>query len=201
MKFGRSLVVVAALIGACAASAGANTITPTFVGVTDLGNGTYRWDYNASLENGRLDADLVATDEFFTFYDIRGYVAGSASVASALPAGRWTASESLLGKTPVGQNPADGATGMNVSFTYTSNTTLAKSASFSLGTFSFVSTFSQWDPDGLWASQDLQRTGTPNVQWAVARIELPTPDGGSTLTLLGSALVAISMAARKLRKN
>jgi hypothetical protein len=201
MKFGRSLLVAAAVLGFCAVSAGANTITPTFIGVTDIGGGLFRWDYQASLTNGRVDADLVATDEFFTFYDIRGYVAGSASAASALPVGRWTASESLIGKTPVGQSPVDGATGMNVSFTYTSNTTLSSAGAYPLGTFSFVSTFSQWDPDGIWASQDLQRTGTPNRQWAVARIELPTPDGGSTLTLLGSALVAISMAARKLRKS
>src|SRR5688572_19998084 len=79
MKLIRSSLVAALIVGIGAASAGANTITPTFIGVTDLGNGTFLWEYQATLENGRLKANAnTNSEEFFTFYDIAGYVPGSA---------------------------------------------------------------------------------------------------------------------------
>ena len=205
MKLLRNSLVAALIVGIGAASAGAGTITPTFVGVTDLGNGTFLWEYQATLENGRLKANANPTsEEFFTFYDIAGYVPGSASDAGATFPSRWAPSDQTLGKTPAGLTPVDGAA-LNVSFTYISNALMRPATStgeINLGIFSFVSTFGLADPNGVWSSQDLQRTGRANPQGASGFIELPTaavPDGGLTVLLLGMGVTGLGWMRRRMR--
>jgi hypothetical protein len=195
-------IFVAGILAVSAASAAANTINPQFAGTTPVVGG-FRWDYDMFLSNGRLDADAggaTTPEQFFTFYDIRGYVPGSYSAAN----GSWSGSESLIGKTPTPLIPItpDSATGMNVSFTYISSTaiTATPTQNIALGTFSFISTFDQ-PRNGVYTNQDLPRTGavTPTTfQFSQQAIELPTPDGGSTAVLLGSILVAFGMLRRRL---
>lgn len=202
MKLVRSALVAAAMLGTGVASAAANTINPTFVGTTNLGGGIYRWDYSLSLDAGRLDADgngPTTPTQFFTFYDIRGYVLGSESASASLFPTRWVESHALLGATPPGVSldSPDNPLGMNVTFDYISTAALSNQA---LGTFSFQSTFDQPDPDGVWSSRDLQNTGT-NTNRASGSVEMPTPDGGSTAALLGSVLFAFGVLRRRFSKG
>jgi hypothetical protein len=187
MKRIRSILVAAVILVTGAASAAANTIAPSFTGITDLGDGTYRWNYEAYVTNGRLDADAAATEEFFTLYDIRGYVAGSATAS-----GGWTASDHLLGKTPTNflLTTPDSPFLLNVSFTYSSTTEIKCNAPCLVGTFSFRSTLNRITL-GNWTSQDLAQNSNA-TQDAEGLIELPSlPDGGSTMAFLGLGLIVL----------
>lgn len=213
MRFVRSIFVAAVILAAGVAPAAANTINPFFVSTTPLGGGIFKWTYELFLSNGRLDADAggtVATtpEQYFTFYDIRGYVPLSKSASGATFPTRWLGSEALIGKTPAGETPTDGATGLNVSFKYISNSPLSATSlsPLSLGFFSFNSTFGLSPKLGDYTSQDLTRTGPINLSPASFNtskqsIEVPTPDGGSTAALLGSVLFAFGMLRRRFGKG
>jgi hypothetical protein len=175
--------------------AAANTISPNFLGATDNLDGTYTWTYEAYLSTGTL----VDSQEFFTIYDIYGYQPGSLDYASAT-GNSWSPSESLVGLTPAGTTPADSASLMNVTFKYAGSTSLT--AGFSdppklLGTFWFTSTVSAINPNGVWVSQDLPLAGG-GFQTAKQPTAVPMPDGGWTVAMLGSALLAIGLLRRRI---
>lgn len=195
----RLVLAVVFLVGIAVSTARANTITPGFIGVTDNGDGTYLWEYKATLENGKIDGS-IATAQFFTLYDLRGYIAGS----SAAPSG-WTPSDNVTGLTPGGVFPPPDALSLtNVTFSYSGGLQCAggtgscSAVEINLGTFSFLSTIGSV-MEGRWSSQDLSR-GSGAAQPAVGFVEVPVPDGASTVLLFGSALCALGFVRRKYTK-
>jgi hypothetical protein len=197
MKLGRNILVAAVILGSGVVSAAANTITPSFLGTTAVVGG-FRWDYQIVLAEGRLDADAnLTSEEFFTLYDIRGYLPGSATA----PVG-WSATSSALGKTTT-QVPLTGdTTEPNVTFEYISTTPITCfTPGCVIATFSFRSIF-DGRVRGSWTSEDLT-TDDPAVSngGSRGRIAVPTPDGGSTAALLGSVLFAFGMLRRRFGKS
>lgn len=190
----RNLLLGTAMVVAGVVPAAANTIAPDGVSVTDLGGGLYQWSYDAYLSTGRL----VDADEFFTLYDIRGYQPGSLSYTSATGSA-WSGSESLTGLTPADVMPADNPSLMNLTFKFNGPSPLT--ADFSdppafLGTFSFISTISGINPNGVWVSRDLTPTGS-GFQTGTRPAAVPLPDGGWTVAMLGSALLTIGLLRRR----
>jgi hypothetical protein len=88
--------------------------------------GGYNWSYTATFpSSSRLEKPVAnaARDSFFTIYDFAGF---SGSLSDVTAPANWTASVSLLGRTPSGVTPIDGddASKWNITFKYTGTTTV-----------------------------------------------------------------------------
>ncbi|NJC08354.1 PEPxxWA-CTERM sorting domain-containing protein [Polymorphobacter fuscus] len=106
----RVLVSIAALLAATTAHA---SITPTLVGgPVDVGNGTYRYTYNALLASDQA----LETGSYFTLYDVGGFV-GFGNLGTG-----FSGTTQLLGLTPGNTIPNDSASMLNVSFIYSGPT-------------------------------------------------------------------------------
>jgi hypothetical protein len=110
---------------------------------------TTTYGYMAFLNPGfELDSAGFKSNgaNFFTLYDIPGYVPGS---ATATMAGFGSITEQSLGFTPLTQSPPDSASMLNLTFHYTSGTEIEVplgSPNFLLGTFTFDSTIPNASP-------------------------------------------------------
>jgi hypothetical protein len=188
------LIGAAALIGA---TAHANTITPTTIGFAPGVSVTY----SADLTSAHLDAG-----DGFTIFDIGGFT----SVLS-VPV-NWTSSvgntANPWGIAPFGtpDNPAL----PNVTFTYNGPPVHQEFGAttytpFIIGTTGTILVFDSWTsrdhaltPDpitGLWV---LGSPHTDEIQVpAVAPTTTNVPDGGSTVSLLGLALVGLAALRRR----
>jgi hypothetical protein len=197
MRLRNFLVAATMLLMAGVTPAAANSIHPGAVTVTDLGD-TYEWAYGASLITGQLNNSGQA---FFTIYDIMGYVPGTAAATSS----DWQAVESLTGQDPTGLSPTDSPTLYNVTFVYQGSPIVAGLGPgpqflpvvVSLGTFKFESIYGTKQA-GIWGSQDLAYNNPNSVQVATFETARPLPDGGWTVAMLGSALLAIGLLRRRL---
>ena len=189
----RSALTTFALVAFAVGSAHANTITPTLTGFVP----GVSVDYEADFGSGELHAG-----DGFTIYDIGGFT-GFIAVNPL-----WTATANNLASPWGGPPPLttpDGAA-TNVHFTYNGPTIEVQFgqttfAPFTLGTTATLLTTDDWESrdhtlglvgnvgDGALGDFHQDTISVPFVE--------PVPDGGSTVMLLGSALVAFGMLRRK----
>jgi hypothetical protein len=193
------------LIGAAAlagATAHANTITPIFTAFTPGVSITY----SANHSSGHLEAG-----DGFTIFDIGGFT----SVLS-VPT-NWTSSTSLLGGifgiAPFPSTP-DNPTLTNVTFTYTGahvhqETGFTIYAPFVIGTTGTTTVIDSWTSRDHVISAANQTNpptefvpGAPHTDEIMVPAVAPTttnvPDGGSTVGLLGLALVGLAVLRRRI---
>ena len=123
-------------------------IIPTSTTIT--GTGPFTWTYNLQLSKDQnVNSGFAPTSNpvphtnltfagFFTIYDFAGYVAGSC----AGPAG-WTCTAQKLGFTPDDVVPTDNASVFNITWAYTTGSTiLGQPSGVGLGDFSAQSIYS-----------------------------------------------------------
>ena len=169
-KFLLSVIAVTAL------SFGARAdIIPTLDSVSNNGNGTFTWNYDARVT---LD-QKVMTGDFFTIYDFGNIVPGS----NTQPAG-WTFSSSLVGTTPALVNPTDNPALLNLTWTYAGATTIVGPAD--LGIFS-IQTTTSGSRTGQFAAEATRSTG-PQVGTKIDNIgsvTVPVPEMSALAPMLG----------------
>ena len=189
----RSALTTFALAAFAVGSAHANTITPTLTGFVP----GVSVDYTATFSSGELHAG-----DGFTIYDIGGFTGFLAVHPS------WTATANNLASPWGGPPPLttpDGAA-TNVHFEYNGPTLQVQFgniffAPFTLGTTATLLTTDDWESrDHTLATVPIIGDGVPG-DFHQDTISVPfvesVPDGGSTVMLLGSALVAFGMLRRK----
>lgn len=183
--------LITALLIASALSLQANTITPSTLVPATPGV----WIYAANLSSGEIHAG-----DSFTIFDFGGYVAGSVYAPAA-----WTASATLLGSDPAAAPlGVDDPTLYNLRFTYTGPSIQALGA-LGLGLFGATTTSLAIAVDD-WASQDHLignpglvgdgTLGTLHRDTIIVPDPVAVPDGGSTLALLGLAIVGMAGVKR-----
>jgi hypothetical protein len=139
----------------------------------------FTWTYDAYASSP------VQSGDFFTIYDIPGYVAGSVSAPS-----NFTSSALLTGLTPSSVSVPDNASIWNATYQYEGPTiAVAPGSVVNLGTFSFVST------DGL--ATEGSFTAENSSTQVVGYVAVPSaatgalaPTGGVLSTQVASAPVA-----------
>ena len=137
-----SSIAMCAVMGLAVVGAASANISPQFPGqpasVTPVSGG-FLYTYTVSVDAQQtVMPGPTGTGDFFTFYDIQGYVPGSASVNSG-----YTSFTTLQGPTATGAtgtaNPTDSAVLPNLTFSYNGPSPLVGAQG--LGSFSFVSLF------------------------------------------------------------
>jgi hypothetical protein len=114
-------VLLACAVIACGAlvaplqAARADSLLPTFIGITNLGGGLYQYDYSVQLA-GNQSQVLGDGTSFFTMYDFNGFV--SAAVTGTNGTGSWTPTTQGTGFTAVNTAPVDNPGKTNVTFHY-----------------------------------------------------------------------------------
>jgi len=184
---GRS--IAAAVLMAAAASTANAGLLPTNVSV-DPEAGNFRWTYAIVLPTDMK----LQSGNYFTIYDFAGYVPGG----EVAPAG-WTLSASETGRTHALVNPADDASLMNLTWTYSGATQFGQ---VGLGNFWAVSTFQNRKEDSFTGQTNRSsdgfldnNIGTTDVPVDV--IAPPPPPGvpePATLALAALGLPLIGMA-------
>ncbi|MCI0704980.1 MAG: PEP-CTERM sorting domain-containing protein [Planctomycetia bacterium] len=197
------LFAAAAIFAATANSADAGLLPVSVTVQPEAGN--FRWTYSVVLPS---DMQLQAGN-FFTIYDFGGYVAGSATVTSALPAGYeefWTMSTSTLGPTPDRLNPQDDPNLANLTFTFNGPT--IPNGQLGLGNFAASSIYGEAAESFFTATNPQALSGEidSNITSTVVPVgqELPPPAGTpepTTLALAGLGLPLIGLARYLRRKK
>jgi hypothetical protein len=125
MSLWNRVLSVVALVGLSLASvsnAKAAFIPVLRGGAPTVSGGVYTYTYDILLSKDS-NVNLAKDPAFVTFYDFRGYVAGSAQVSSSYAgSGSWNITEQAYGKTAFGTNPTDAAD-TNITFNYTNSAT------------------------------------------------------------------------------
>jgi hypothetical protein len=101
-------------LGTRPAQADPFNVNLTMSSPTDLGSGTYRYDYELVLAG----TEQFTLGDYFTIYDFAGFTG-----TTGTPAG-FTASSNLIGQTPATQIVADNPTIPNITFTKVSGGSL-----------------------------------------------------------------------------
>lgn len=146
----------------------ANTLLPGEPTVTTVSPGLFQWSYDIFLDGGTTGSQIkpdATNPPIFTFYDITGYVAGSEGVTPSAGTAKWTASEQLLGVTPIGISPfpPDDPNLLNVTITYTGTDTIsvAANARQQVATLTFESRNNVIGTSNLqYAGHDFDHAGT-----------------------------------------
>ena len=186
--------------------AGANTVTVGAAPTVAPDGANFKWTYSASLFNGKIRVG----EGLITIYDFEGFVPGTAFGPSG-----WAFSSSPSGTTPTDLGVIgtlyDDPTLPNLTWTYVNGPELASantSTAVLLGSFGADSTKVDGDldkyvtrdrsnpsdaaPDGALSGS----FGSTDVPIDINR-RLAIPDGGSSVMLLGLALVGLGGLARK----
>ena len=163
-----------------AVPASANTIVPVFISA--VGN---NWTYQINVIGSQLhDGDYVTINDF-----------GTAGVVSNPSPANWAFSQANVGPNAL---PTVDTGIKNITLTWTGGTVDTAFASY---TFVFSSAGGSVTTGGTWTSQDHQIVTGLGPQPAGGFIQTPAnpvPDGGSTVALLGMALVAAAGLRRKM---
>jgi len=179
--------VLAALVAALAVAQGARAelIPSSPPVITPNGSGGWTFPYDLKV----LGTSQVQVGDYAVFYDIQGYIAGTASA----PAG-WTATTPATGPTPVSISPTDTAL-PNIVYTYTGGGVISPGGTtVSIAGFSYQSTFG----DTTTADFASQTHLDPDVKHPTGRkvgnitqVDVPAPGGNNdspepaTLLLVG----------------
>ena len=158
-------------------------IIPSFVGTSTSGSTTV-WSYNIDVT---VD-EQVTSGDFFTIYDFGHFIAGT----NVQPSG-WTFSSSLVGPTPNGVTPPDGATLENLTWTYTGSTIPTTSG---IGPFSISTAGAQTAPSlssGYFASQ-ATNSGNPSTKISnIGRVSIPAPVPVPEPTTVAMTLLGVGL--------
>jgi hypothetical protein len=148
----------------------------------------------SKMDEERADPPPAPPDQdkqsFFTFYDVYGYVPGTAQGPSG-----WVASSSLTGLTPTGAAVSDNPNVPNITFTYVGPGSIVGPAS--LGDFTFESVFNT-TTTGMFSDQDFSSINSAR-EFLTGSVTLPIPEPGS-VTLIGAVLLPM-FAGRRLRRR
>ena len=189
-------------LGQIPGEAVANTISVGSNPTTVPDGANFKWTYSAALLNGKVRAG----EGLVTIYDFRGFVSGSATA----PLG-WSFSSNGTGTTPGDLGPVgnlfDDSGIPNLTWTYTGSEkiNLSSSTTVDLGSFSADSTLSDSGLD-KYVTQDRSLPSDAAADGAVSGsfgstdvpIQRVVPDGGSSVILLGLALLGLGgFACRK----
>ena len=187
---------------ALAGQARANTISVGSNPSTVPDGPNFKWTYAASLLNGK-----VRTGEgLITIYDFAGFVPGSAFSSDP----NWTFSSNVTGTTPSDLAPVgnlfDDLSIPNLTWMYTGPELISPNTSISvpLGTFGADSTLSASILD-KYVTQDRSNPSDAAPDGAVSGsfgstdvpVNRQVPDSGSSVMLLGLALLGLGGLARK----
>jgi hypothetical protein len=150
-------------------------------------DGHYLYDVPMSkMDEERADPPGVPanqdTESFFTFYDVYGYIPGTAQGPSG-----WVASSSLTGLTPTGAVVSDNPNVPNIIFTYVGPGSIVGPAE--LGDFTFESAFNT-TTTGMFSDQDFSSI-TSAREFLTGSVTLPIPKPTSLSVLGVSALVLL----------
>ena len=161
--------------------------TPT---VTSLGGGQYRYTWQIQVTGSQR----VQFNDFFTIYDLAGYVPNSALTPNA----NWIYSQQATGITPTGVTPNDSAALQNVTFTYCGSTPLVGPQI--LGNFSITSTLPtfQFQLRNFAGRGHDVNSGLPNANLTNIATPSATPEPG-TFLLMGAGL--LGLVARQRRRK
>jgi len=190
-KFYKLTVLIAALLGSAVLARASITVTE----VSAIGAGPSIWTYNASFLNSTLN-----NGDFFTLNDF------GLGAPIAVPAG-WAFSESLTGPNslPATDNPSV----LNATFTWVGGNSAVISANpstlvnqlFGLSSPGSISAMTAADyttidhvTSGLVAGTQSRVIGSIAVPSSVVTV----PDAGTTVALLGCALLSLGGLRRKL---
>jgi hypothetical protein len=185
----RTIVLALGLL-ISASSARSNTITPYF-GTFTSGVSIV---YGATLTSGEIHSG-----DGFTIYDTGGFVSASAPTD-------WLVTTSGTGS-PFGSaslSTADLGGYTNVHFTYVGADVIETAGLVLLGTFSISTTATTLVQDDWLSIDHLYEPGpTSGAAGPVhtQTISVAVPDGGSTVALLGGALLALGSLRRKFNKR
>lgn len=189
------ILSIAALLSATAAQA---SITPTLVGgPVDLGNGTFRYTYDATLASDQA----MKTGSYFSLYDLVGFQ-GFGAIAAG-----FTATAQFLGTSPTNVVPNDDASILNATFTYSGPTVNFNGPLFErqLGFFEIISTSGVTGTDDF--SSEAMRNSGPTKGSMVATIgtnavtvpgmvsDVPEPAMWGML-IVGFGMVGVRMRTR-----
>jgi len=165
-----------------------HTITPSVVSTSAPGV----WDYTANLSSG-----AVNNGDGFTIFDFGGYVAGSIFAPTGWDAAA-VLTGSVLGVTPP-SGYVDDPTLFNLEFTRTGGTVGPTNGVLNLGDFGATTTDTA-QSFVAWSSRDHTPLGAVGADHAdVILAPSAVPDGGSTVALLGAALVGLEGLRRMVR--
>jgi PEP-CTERM motif len=195
-------LAVGVALGVAPSVAHANTITVSFVNIVPVGS-NFQWNYQISQDaNGRITPGaapgVVTLDsstegqvaDFFTIYDINGFVSAS------VPAG-WAFQTLLVGSTDEHIANPDSASITNLTVYRTGASTGA--GPFTIGGFSFIAT-SGASVNGFWSAEDTHNGGATDgtTDWSGGRVLVPAPvPEPTTLLLFGSALAGFAIRRRR----
>ncbi len=159
--------------------------TPT---VSNLGGGQFRYTWAIQVTGSQR----VELNDFFTIYDLAGYVNNSALTPNA----NWTFTQQATGVTPVGTLPNDSAALQNVTFTYGGATPLVGPQV--IGNFSITSTIPtfQFQLRNFAGRGTDQNTGLKNANLTNIATPSATPEPG-TFLLVGAGLLGLMARARR----
>ncbi len=202
-KLPKIIVVSCGALALALGQAQANTISVGANPSTAPDGANFKWTYTASLLNGQLRAG----EGIITIYDFRGYVGGTAFAPAD-----WSFSSSLVGTTPADLAPVgvlfDDPTIPNLTWSYTGANVGSPNTSspVSLGSFGADSTLSDSDLD-KYVTQDRSNPSdaAPNgaLSGSFGSTDVPVqrvqqvPDGGSSMILLGMALLGLGGMVRR----
>ena len=156
--------------------------------------GGFTWNYAANVTVDQM----VQAGDFFTIYDFGAFTAAS----NLQPVG-WTFSSSLLGTNPSLVIPADNASLLNLTWTYTGNTPINGAAA--LGNFSVLAATDQLRSSDFAAEATRNSGPTAGTKVDnVGRVSVPIPEMSALLPIIsvcGAGFAASIPSFLRRRKN